>query len=90
MTNPLLIVEVLSKSTANYDRGDKFRYYRSIPEFREYILIDQAEYRVMQYAKTEAGTWLLTEYESEDALLQLSSVEFQLELSELYEALRGG
>ena len=89
VTNPLLIVEVLSKSTTNYDQGDKFRYYRSIPEFREYILIDQAEYRVMQYAKTEAktkaGTWLLTEYESEQARLNLSSVEFQLDLSELYE-----
>lgn len=85
VTNPLLIVEVLSKSTTNYDQGDKFRYYRSIPEFREYILIDQAEYRVMQYAKTEAGTWLLTEYESEQARLNLSSVEFQLDLFELYE-----
>jgi Uma2 family endonuclease len=38
--NPLMIVEVLSKSTKNYDQGDKFDYYRSIPEFLEYILID--------------------------------------------------
>ena len=84
VTNPSLIVEVLSKSTTNYDQGDKFRYYRSIAQFREYILIDQAEYRVMQYIKTEAGTWLLTEYESAESLLKLNSVDFQLELSELY------
>ena len=38
--NPLMIVEVLSKSTENYDQGDKFDYYRSIPEFLECILID--------------------------------------------------
>jgi len=38
--NPLMIVEVLSKITKNYGRGDKFDYYRSIPEFLEYILID--------------------------------------------------
>jgi Uma2 family endonuclease len=39
--NPLLIVEVLSKSTKNYDQGDKFLYYRSIPKFKKYILVDQ-------------------------------------------------
>lgn len=38
--NPMLIAEVLSQSTKNYDQGDKFLYYRSIPEFKEYILID--------------------------------------------------
>lgn len=43
VTNPLLTVEVLSKSTKNYDLGDKFIYYRSIPEFKEYILIDQTQ-----------------------------------------------
>jgi Uma2 family endonuclease len=59
--NPLLIVEVLSKSTKNYDLGEKFIYYRSIPEFKEYILIDQTKYHVMQYTKTLEGRWLLTE-----------------------------
>ena len=41
VSNPLMIVEVLSKSTKDYNRTDKFKYYRSIPEFKEYILIDQ-------------------------------------------------
>jgi Uma2 family endonuclease len=83
--NPLLIVEVLSKSTKNYDQGDKFLYYRSIPEFKEYILIDQARYHVMQYSKTLEGKWLLTEYESEAAVLELSSIAFQINPSEIYE-----
>ena len=50
--NPLAIVEVLSKSTKNYDQGDKFDYYRSIPEFLEYILIAQYQVYVEQFVKT--------------------------------------
>lgn len=83
--NPLLIVEVLSKSTKNYDQGDKFLYYRSIPEFREYILIDQTRHHVMQHTKTLDGKWLLTEYESSQAVLELSYIEFQINLSDIYE-----
>lgn len=83
--NPLLIVEVLSKSTKNYDQGDKFLYYRSIADFQEYILIDQQRYHVMQYSKTLEKKWLLTEYESQNLVLNLSSIEFQLNLSEIYE-----
>ncbi len=83
--NPLLIVEVLSKSTKNYDQGDKFLYYRSIPELREYILIDQSQYHVMQYVKTADGQWLFTELEAESGLLSLQSIDFQIALSDLYE-----
>ncbi|NET60964.1 MAG: Uma2 family endonuclease [Symploca sp. SIO2E6] len=85
VVNPSLLVEVLSKSTKNYDLGDKFIYYRSIPEFKEYILIDQAKYHVMQYAKNSHGQWLLREQESADAILQLSSIEFQINLQDIYE-----
>ena len=81
VTNPVLIVEVLSKSTKDYDRGDKFLYYRSIPEFKEYILIDQTKYYVMQYVKTSENQWILTEYETEDALINLSSINVELSLS---------
>ena len=83
--NPLLIVEVLSKSTKNYDQGDKFLYYRAIPELKEYILIDQAQFHVIQHTKTTVGKWLLTEYESEAAVLALESIDFQIAFSELYE-----
>jgi Uma2 family endonuclease len=77
-------VEVLSKSTKDYDRGDKFLYYRSIPEFKEYILIDQTKYYVMQYVKTSENQWILTEYETEDALINLSSINVELSLKQLY------
>lgn len=83
--NPSLIMEVLSKSTKNYDQGDKFLYYRSIPGFQEYILIDQYEYRVMQYGKTANGQWLFTELEGEDASLSLQTVSLQISLVEIYE-----
>ncbi|NJP08885.1 MAG: Uma2 family endonuclease [Leptolyngbyaceae cyanobacterium RU_5_1] len=83
--NPMLIAEVLSKSTQNYDQGDKFTYYRSIPEMQEYILLDQTQLRVMQHTKTTEGKWLLTEYEGENAVLTLSSVEFELSVGDLYE-----
>jgi Uma2 family endonuclease len=83
--NPLLIVEVLSKSTKNYDQGDKFLYYRSIPELREYILIDQSQYHVMQYVKTAEGQWLFTEFEAEDSVLSLQSVDFKIAFNDLYE-----
>lgn len=81
----MLIVEVLSKSTQNYDQGDKFMYYRSIPEMREYILISQKRHHVIQHTKTETGQWLLTEYKSEEAVLKLAAIAFQIALAELYE-----
>jgi Uma2 family endonuclease len=84
--NPLLIAEVLSKSTKNYDQGDKFLYYRSIPELREYILIDQSQYHLMQYVKTAEGQWLFTEFEAEDSVLSLQSVDFKIAFNDLYES----
>ena len=85
VTNPLVIVEVLSDSTKDYDRGGKFLAYRSIPEFREYILIDQYSYHIEQFAKNSNGKWVLTEYDSEESVLTLESVEFQMPLTEIYE-----
>ncbi|BAY70818.1 Uma2 family endonuclease [Anabaena sp. FACHB-709] len=83
--NLSVIVEVLSNSTINYDQGDKFLYYRSIAEFQEYILVDQYEYRVMQYVKTDAGKLLLNEVEGESANLLIQSVGWQISLTEIYE-----
>lgn len=88
VTNPSLIVEVLSKSTKNYDKGEKFDRYRSIPEFHEYILIDQYRYSVQQFAKIEEGKWLLSEYESKDDTLVLSSVDFSIQLQDIYEGIQ--
>lgn len=84
-TNPLIITEVLSKSTKNYDQSDKFRFYRSIPEFREYILIDQYSFFVEQFVKNSEGKWVLSEYESPDAVLALANIDFQISFSDIYE-----
>lgn len=84
ITNPSIIVEVLSNSTKNYDRTNKFKYYRSIPEFQEYILIDQYSFSVEQYTKTSSGKWLFEEYEGEDVTLELDSVDFQISLKDIY------
>jgi Uma2 family endonuclease len=85
VTNPLVIIEVLSDSTQDYDRGGKFFFYRSIPTFREYILIDQYSYHIEQFAKNSKSKWELTEYDSEDSVLTLESVEFQIPLRDIYE-----
>ena len=84
VTNPFLIVEVLSKSTQDYDRGTKFNYYRSIPQMQEYILIDQYQFLVEQFAKNGDGKWVLTEYEGENLTLSLQSINFQISLKDIY------
>jgi Uma2 family endonuclease len=85
LTNPCLIVEISSGSTVEYDRSDKFRLYRSIPEFQEYILVDQTAHRVEQFTKVDHHQWLLTEWIGEDAILPLKSVVVEIALKNLYE-----
>jgi Uma2 family endonuclease len=85
VTNPFLITEVLSKSTMNYDKGEKFDYYRSIPSLKEYILVDQYQVYVEHFSKTADNKWLLTEYESVEDCLVLSSLNLQIQLQKIYD-----
>ena len=85
VTNPRMMVEVLSKSTRNYDQGDKFDCYRTIPEFQEYVLVDQYRVSVKQFVKTAEGYWLLKEYGELGQRLAFSSVGFEMGLEEIYE-----
>lgn len=85
VTNPQIIVEVLSKSTRNYDQGDKFDAYRTIPEFQEYVLVDQYQVYVKQFTKTAEGYWFLKEYREAQQTVVFSSVEFAIRLTEIYE-----
>ena len=85
VTNPSLIVEVLSKSTKNYDQGDKFDYYRSLPSFVEYILVDQYRYTVKQYAKADDGRWWLSEYQAENDSFSFASLDLEISLNDIYE-----
>jgi len=85
VTNALIIVEVLSKSTRDYDRTDKFKFYRSIPDFKEYILIDQYRYYVEQFYQQDNGEWLFKVYESDKDVLRFYSVDFQISLLDIYQ-----
>jgi len=85
ITNPFLIIEVLSKSTKNYDRDEKFAAYRTIAGFNEYILIDQYTMHVEQYSKTDNNKWVFSEYEGGDATLSLNSIPFQIILTDIYD-----
>jgi Uma2 family endonuclease len=83
--NPTVIIEVLSGSTEAYDRGDKFKLYRSLPSFREYILISQNVMQVDQFVKTKDGDWLLSDVDGEEAVLRLKTVPFEITLGDLYD-----
>ncbi len=85
ITNPIAIAEVLSKSTRDYDHGEKFSAYRTIPSFREYLLIDQYSIHVEHYSKTNTNQWLLSEYEDPDFVLSFTSFEFQISLKDIYD-----
>lgn len=84
ITNPKVIVEVLSKSTQGYDKSDKFDYYRSIPTFEEYILIHQNKMYVEQFYKTGKKRWSFGEYDAEDEAIALNSVPCQISLTDVY------
>ena len=85
ITNAVMVAEVLSPSTADYDRGGKFKLFRSIPSFREYVLIDQYEMHVEQFLKKNDNKWVLSVYDGADAVMRLSCVEFEMRLGEMYD-----
>lgn len=84
ITNPLLIVEVLSDSTQSYDRGDKFALYRGVPSFAHYLLIHQ-DRPLIEYHEKGARGWLLTEIEGINATLDLGALDLKISFAELYE-----
>jgi Uma2 family endonuclease len=85
ITNPQIIIEVLSKSTKGYDRGDKFSYYKTIPTFQEYILIEQTKIAIEQYSKQSNKRWSYTEYDEEDSVLVFSRFQAEVPLVDIYE-----
>jgi Uma2 family endonuclease len=88
LVNPSVIIEVLSKSTQNYDKGDKFTVYRSIPSFQEYVLVDQYSIHVEHYVKTEQRKWIFQEYDEVDNVLAFESLPFEILLTDLYDKVK--
>ena len=83
--NPILIVEVLSDSTEAYDRGDKFKYYRSIPEFCEYLLVSQYQPVIDQYVKTNQNAWLMRSHEGLKAAIHLETINVDCSADDIFE-----
>lgn len=84
-TNPTVIIEILSKSTKNYDQGQKFDLYRAIESLKEYILIDSETIHVIYYTKNEDKSWLLTEFKELDKSFIIKSIDVKLNLIAIYE-----
>jgi len=85
LINPTLIVEILSPTTEAFDRGDKFTHYKSIPSFREYLLIAQHRAHVGQYVKQSDAVWSYQEFNALSAALYVSSLDCTLGLEELFQ-----
>ena len=83
VTNPLVIVEVLSPATRNYDRGDKFAHYRRLDSLREYILIDQEACHVEHFVRKE-GIWEFSESDDCQGSLVIPTLNIAIALTEIY------
>ena len=83
--NPSVIIEVLSKSTKNYDRGEKFKLYRDILTLKEYILVDSETIHIEVFRLNESNRWELEEYNSVENFLFIKAIDEKIVLSEIYE-----
>ena len=90
LLNPTLIVEVLSPSTEAYDRGDKFKHYRSIESFREYLLVASESLDVELHTRQPDGRWVLTPVDRLEDVIELQSIGCRLALADLYEKVEFG
>ena len=85
LVNPVLLVEVLSPATENYDRGNKAKLYREIPSLQQLLLVSQENYEIELSTRQVDGSWSLQTFVGLDAVVELSSVGFTLRLREVYE-----
>ncbi|WP_254507429.1 Uma2 family endonuclease [Anatilimnocola floriformis] len=86
--NPLAIVEVLSPSTANYDRGQKFESYRRLESLREYLTVDQFAARVECFSRDSAGNWKFNPVSGIDGEIALPALGCSLKLKDIYENIK--
>lgn len=86
--NPTVTVEVLSRSTKNYDRGEKFKLYRDITTLKEYILVDSESIHIEIFRLNESGHWELEEYNSLSDTIVIKAIDETILLSEIYDSVR--
>ncbi len=84
LLNPTLIIEILSDSTEDYDRGTKFVNYRQIKSLQEYILVSQKNIKIEKFFRRDDSTWILTEESNPENSITLSSINCSLLLKEVY------
>jgi Uma2 family endonuclease len=82
--NPTLVVEVLSKDRADYDRGEKFAKYRSVPSIMEYVLVDQYAPQVDVFFRTTSGFWDIHTYTGIEETVVLQSIGASVAMAEIY------
>ncbi|HYJ87100.1 MAG TPA: Uma2 family endonuclease [Pyrinomonadaceae bacterium] len=85
LVNPNLIIEVISKSTEGYDRGEKFAHYRRLESLAEYLLVSQDKYRIEQYVRQPDNQWLMSEVAKLEENIELPSIKCKLPLSDVYD-----
>lgn len=84
ITNPRVIIEVLSPSTKKYDSSKKFEAYRTISTFEEYLLLDQTRRYIEHFSKTDNKRWSFCDYDASDDAIALASVSFEISLADIY------
>lgn len=82
--NPVILIEVLSPSTKDYNRGGKFKLYRDIPTLKEYVLIDSETINVEIFAVNPQGYWELREYKDIHDVIEISHIDMQLSMEDIY------
>jgi Uma2 family endonuclease len=90
LTNPTVLIEVLSPSTEAYDRGTKFEHYRTLESLREYLLVSQSRPQVDHFMREDDGPWLLSAANDLAATIVLPSIQCQLAMAEIYDKVKFG
>lgn len=85
ISNPILLVEVLSPTTADFDRSVKFGHYRQIPSLKEYLVFRQDEARAEQRTRNSEGLWLLRDIVGIEAVIHLASLDSPLAMKDVYD-----
>lgn len=85
LINPILLVEVLSPSTADYDAGGKFARYRHIDSLQEYLMVAQDHQHLTHCVRQADDSWLLREYTDAQTVLQLNGIDCQLNMADIYD-----
>jgi Uma2 family endonuclease len=83
--NPVVLIEVLSDSTRDYDRGSKFQHYRSLPSLQEYLTVEQREPHVEHWTRQQEDRGLLMEFSDLGQRVHLASIDCALSLADIYE-----